>query len=70
MKTLKSDIENFRKLLNDLGYAKDAISDIQTMIRLEKYETNEDILDDILSAKDFFVNMEKHLKEWRSLENE
>jgi len=63
MKTLESDMENIKKLLNDLGYAKDAISDIQTRIYMESFVTDEEILNEILHAKDFLIDAEKRIRE-------
>jgi len=62
MKTLEKDMENIRKLLDDLGYCKDCISDIQIQIARESFETNEEILEEIGRASDFLVDAEKHLK--------
>lgn len=63
MKNINTDVESIKKFINDLGYAKDAISDIQTKMQMEKYETDEEVLDDVLNIKDFLVDAEKHLRE-------
>jgi len=63
MKTIEDDMGNIRKLLNDLAYAKDAISDIQTRIHMESFATDDEILNEILYAKDFLTDAEKRIKE-------
>ena len=62
MKTLEKDMENIRKFLDDLGYCKDCISDIQTRINNESFESDEEILDEIGRASDFLIDAEMHFK--------
>ena len=63
MKTLENDIGNIRKLLDDLAYCKDCISDIQTRIHAESFKSNEEILEEIERASDFLTDAERRLKE-------
>ena len=62
MKTIEKDMENIRKLLDDLGYSKVCISDIETRINNESFESDEEILEEIGRASDFLIDAEKHLK--------
>lgn len=68
MKTADTDMESYRKFINDLGYAKDCITDIQVRLEKESFETNEEILDEIGRASDFLIDAEKHLK--KTMEDE
>ena len=62
MKKIRNDMENIKKFLDDLGYCKVCISDIQTRIDRESFESNEEILEEIGRVSDFLVDAENHLK--------
>jgi len=56
MKTIEKDMGSIKKLMDDLAYCKDCISDIQTRIQMESFQSNEEILGEIGRASDFLAD--------------